>query len=123
VCTGILVLWDGPVWFQIALGTADPLALDGRLLILLLYVFVMSAIGLMIVFAPALVLLNGLSPLTAVKMSLIGNAKNVLPGLVCAVTFAPLFVVSVIPLGLGLLVTGPMMFIAIYAAYRDIFLE
>ena len=121
--TGILVLWDGPFWFQMILGTGDPQALEGRLLMLLLYILVVSAIGLAMVFAPALVLINGVSPVAAVKMSLVGNAKNVLPGLVCAVTFIPLLLVSVIPLGLGLLVTAPMMFITIYTAYRDIFLE
>ena len=121
--TLVMVMWDGPVWFRIVLGNADPQALEGRLLMFLAYGLITSALGLVILFAPALVMLNGVPPLAAIRMSLVGNAKNVLPGLVCAATFFPILVMSVIPLGLGLLVAVPLSFITIYTAYRDIFLE
>jgi hypothetical protein len=39
------------------------------------------------------------------------------------VLFAVILVASIIPLGLGLLVTIPMMLILFYAAYHDIFHE
>ena len=87
------------------------------------YSMVTSVLGLLIVFAPALVLLDGLQPLAALKASAVGVIKNLLPGILCAIVFAVLFVASIIPLALGLFVTVPMMMILFYAAYHDIFHE
>lgn len=72
-------------------------------------------------YAPALVALRGMSPLAAMKNSLSGASKNVLPFIVyCLVTFLFAIVAS-IPCGLGLLVFVPVTIASIYTGYRDVF--
>ena len=119
----VLAAIDGPAWLQIGIGYRDPALYEGRLLLLFAYSMVTSVLGLLIVFAPALVLLDGLQPLAAIKASVLGVIKNLLPGILCAIVFGVLFVASIIPLALGLFVTVPMMMIVVYAAYHDIFHE
>lgn len=119
----VLAAIDGPAWVQIGFGYRDPALYQGRLLLLFAYSMVTSVLGLLIVFAPALVLLDGLQPLAAMRASAVGVIKNLLPGILCAFVFAVLFVASIIPLALGLFVTVPMMLILFYAAYHDIFHE
>jgi uncharacterized membrane protein len=121
-CIGVFVLIDGSIWLEIAAGTGDPFALQGRLPLLFGYMVATILIGLFIAFAPILVVLNGLPPLAAMRMSFLGCLKNILPGLVCLITFVPILILSVLPLGLGLLITFPLLIITIYSAYRDIFL-
>jgi len=119
----MLVAVDGPSWGQIALGFRDPALFEGRLLMTLVYLTITGVLGLLVAFAPALVLLDGVRPLPAIRMSALGVVKNLLPGILCAFAFGVLFVASIIPLALGLFVTVPMMTITIYAAYHDIFHE
>jgi len=72
-------------------------------------------------FAPALVALDGVSALTAMKMSFMGCLKNILPFLLYGIVMFVLSVVAVIPVGLGLLVLFPVMLASMYTAYRDIY--
>jgi uncharacterized membrane protein len=117
----VFVVFDGPKWFNMAVGNADPTLFVG--VGIAVYMLVTLALGTAIAFAPALVQLNDVSALQAMRMSFIGCAKNVLPGTLFAVLFFLLMVVSMIPLGLGLLITIPMITTTFYSAYRDIFLE
>jgi hypothetical protein len=119
----VLTAIDGPSWARMALGYRDPAMFEGHLLLMFVYLTATSVLGALIVFAPALVLLDGLSPLAALRTSAMGAVKNLLPGILCTVLFAVILVASIIPLGLGLLVTIPMMLILFYAAYHDIFHE
>jgi hypothetical protein len=122
LCIGVFMLIGGSIWFGVATGSAEPHAVAGLGMMVLLYVLIMIVIGFAIVFAPALVFLNEVPPLSAIRMSILGSAKNFLPGLVSSIVFIPIFIVSMLPLGLGLLITVPLMFIIFYTAYRDIFL-
>jgi hypothetical protein len=72
-------------------------------------------------FAPALVMLEGLSATEAMKQSFVGCLKNVLPFLVYGLAALVLLILAIIPLGLGLLVVWPTLTAAIYVAYRDIY--
>ena len=72
-------------------------------------------------FAPALVVLNDMSAIAAMKLSFVACLRNLLPFLVYGLMLTVLFVIGSIPLGLGLLVVIPMMVASIYTAYRDIF--
>ncbi|WP_177420332.1 BPSS1780 family membrane protein [endosymbiont of Lamellibrachia barhami] len=94
--------------------------------ILLLFLLVMAlAIPLMMAywFAPALVVLDGMKAMDAMKLSIRGCLKNVLPFLVYGIVGMVLFILGVIPLGLGLLVVLPMMVASIYVSYRDIYFD
>ncbi|WP_206441547.1 BPSS1780 family membrane protein [Amphritea opalescens] len=74
-------------------------------------------------FAPALVALNGLSAITAMKMSFSACLKNMLPGLLYSIIAIILFTLGMIPIGLGLLVVIPMIAASMYTSYRDIFYQ
>lgn len=74
-------------------------------------------------FAPTLVVLGGIPAWDAMKLSFSGSLRNIVPFLVYGLLLMLLGVIALIPLGLGLLVFGPVVFASIYAAYRDIYLE
>ncbi len=80
------------------------------------------AYGMAIWFAPALVIMHGVAPFEAIKMSFSACLKNILPGIVFLLLMGILMFISALPLLLGLLVTGPMLFISYYTSYRDVFL-
>jgi uncharacterized membrane protein len=72
-------------------------------------------------FSPALVLLDGMGPMEAIRQSFHGSLKNMLPLSVYGLVALGLLFLGAIPLGLGLLVVWPILTAAIYAAYRDIY--
>ncbi|MTW19557.1 hypothetical protein GJ668_00445 [Allochromatium palmeri] len=72
-------------------------------------------------FAPALVALDAVPVMQALKLSFMGCLKNILPFLVFGLIALVLFFVGAIPLFLGWLVVVPVLTIAVYTAYRDIF--
>jgi uncharacterized membrane protein len=74
-------------------------------------------------FAPALVALNGLSAIEAMKTSFRGCLKNILPFLVYGLVALVAAIVASLPLLLGWLVLGPVLAATVYASYRDIFYE
>lgn len=77
--------------------------------------------GMAMWLAPALVVLKGVNPLDAVKLSLLGSLKNFLPYLVYSLLAMLLCVVGAIPIGLGLLIVIPMLICSSYLAYQAIF--
>ena len=72
-------------------------------------------------FAPALVALNGLQAVEAMKLSFSACLRNLLPFLVYSLIIGLLMIVAMIPLGLGLLVMIPTMTASLYTSYKDIF--
>ena len=72
-------------------------------------------------FAPALVALEGVSAVTAMKLSFVGCLKNVLPFLLYGVIGLVFFILGAIPFGLGLLIILPVMMASIYVSFRDIY--
>ncbi|MES9899712.1 MAG: BPSS1780 family membrane protein [Sedimenticola sp.] len=72
-------------------------------------------------FAPALIALEGMSAIAAMKLSFIGCVKNILPFLLYGVIMLIFMIIGSIPVGLGLLVVIPIMFASMYTAYRDIY--
>ena len=74
-------------------------------------------------FAPALVILHELSAIEAMRLSFVGCLRNTVPFLVYGVVGFLLAIGASIPLLLGWLVVGPMIFGSIYSGYKEIFLE
>ncbi len=72
-------------------------------------------------FAPALVLFHRMAPLDAVKASFGACLKNWLAFLVFGLLLSILLFFAALPLGLGFLVLIPVLFGALHASYRDIF--
>lgn len=84
---------------------------------------VMLPIAFATYLAPQLIVLNGQPAIEAMKMSLAGCAKNILPGIVFLICAMLMVFASMIPLLLGLLITMPIMAITSYTVYRDIFID
>ncbi|MES9846088.1 MAG: BPSS1780 family membrane protein, partial [Candidatus Sedimenticola sp. 6PFRAG5] len=74
-------------------------------------------------FAPALVALDGVSAVTAMKLSFLGCLKNILPFLVYGLATTVLGLLAAIPFFLGLLVFVPVITASIYTGYRDIYFD
>lgn len=72
-------------------------------------------------FAPALIVLNELSPVAALKASFNACLRNWIPFLTYGVVLLVLGIVAAIPAGLGYLVLIPVMIGSVYTSYRDIF--
>ena len=68
-----------------------------------------------------LIALNQASPLSAIRLSLVGCIKNLLPLILMMFLLGLLMIAAVIPLGLGLFVVLPMLFSCMYTSYHGIF--
>lgn len=73
-------------------------------------------------FAPALVYFNDMDAVAAMKASFSANLKNWLVLLVFGLIVLVLCFFAALPMGLGFLVLIPVMYGALYASYKDIFL-
>lgn len=75
-------------------------------------------------FVPMLVFFNQKSPMEALKASLYGSIRNILPFSVYSLIMQLIaFAVSVIPMNLGWIILLPIGLTSMYVAYRDIFSE
>jgi uncharacterized membrane protein len=72
-------------------------------------------------FAPALVVLNGETPVAALQKSFAASLRNVGAFLLYGIVYVGLAIVASIPFGLGWLVLGPMIVGSCYAGWRTIF--
>jgi uncharacterized membrane protein len=106
-------------------GNPDPSAfLSTKFWLAMLIGFVaMLPIAFATYLAPQLIVLHDQPAITAMKMSLAGCVKNILPGIVFFICAMLLLIASLIPLLLGLLITVPIMAITSYTVYRDIFVD
>lgn len=91
------------------------------LLLLIMLAFIIP-IAMMSIFSPILILFHDLEAWDAMKLSLKGCMRNILPFLLNGIMFGLLSIVGIITLGLGFFVIAPIMMICMYIAYRQIFL-
>ncbi len=89
----------------------------GLLVFLLLYLPLVMAVW----FAPALVVLRGIEPFDAMRLSFNGCLRNFVPFLVYSLIGVLLAIVATIPLMLGWLVLGPVTIASLYTSYCDIY--
>lgn len=93
------------------------MAMLGILVFLALIIPVMA----MYWFAVPLVLFRDIEPWQAMKTSLAGVLANLVPMLLYGVVTLVVFVIAVIPFGLGLLIAMPVFLIAWLISYQEIF--
>jgi uncharacterized membrane protein len=106
-------------------GSFDPTTFFSMkyLLVFLICLALMIPVGMATYLAPQLIVLHDQPAVIAMKMSLSATIKNILAGLVFGICGLLLVIASMIPLGLGLLISIPIMVITNYTVYRDIFVE
>jgi len=88
----------------------------------LVYMALFVPVLMAIWFAPALVVFHAVEPIPAVKLSFIACLRNIPAFLVYGLVGLIMLIAGAIPLLLGWLVVYPILMIAVYTAYRDIFL-
>jgi len=126
---GVLIVAFGVAVLSKLYQLQDPLsagaALGGMLLVVLVGVLLLTLLLLPLFmavwFAPALVVLRGLEPWAAMKLSFSGCLANVVPFLIYGLVGIGLAIVASVPLMLGWLVVGPLTIASIYTSYCDIF--
>jgi hypothetical protein len=106
-------------------GTFDPSVFFSvkYLLVILICLALILPVAFATYLAPQLIILHDQPAGVAMRMSLAATIKNILAGLVFGICAMLLLIVSTIPLGLGLLISIPIMVITNYTVYRDIFVE
>ena len=72
-------------------------------------------------FAPALVMLREMSPVEALRASLLASLRNWLPMLVYGLLMLVFAIVAMLPMMLGYLLLVPLVMTSVYVSYRDIF--
>jgi hypothetical protein len=102
-----------------ALGPAARMVLAAELIGLALYLPLLMLVW----FAPALIVLNHLDALTAMKYSFIGCVKNLVPYLIYGAIGLIASICATLPFLLGWFILTPLFIIGIYLAYKDIFLD
>lgn len=111
---GALLDYGNPRAFTSAAGA-------GILGLVLLVLIIATLGGMAFWFAPALVAIDGVEPVAAMKASFEACLANLGPLLVYGLVYIGLAIVASIPLGLGWLVLGPMMAGSCYASWRRVF--
>jgi hypothetical protein len=107
-------------------GKIDPAMFDGPMMAVAIgaIVIVCTLIFSAFIFAPYLIHEHeNLSAPAAMMMSFKACFKNIASGLIFFLVMIPLSFGATILLGLGWLILIPVSYLAIYAAYRDIFIE
>jgi len=73
------------------------------------------------IFSPALVMLAGIKPAIALKLSFSAALKNILPFTWFSLVLIPLILIASLPLLLGLIVLIPVLMISSYTMFNDVF--
>jgi uncharacterized membrane protein len=103
-------------------GVGTGIGLGGILVASVLSLLLGAPLLMAIWFAPALVYFNDMAPVAALKASFSANLKNWLVMLVFGLIVLVLCFFALLPMGLGFLVLMPVLYAALYASYKDIFL-
>lgn len=103
--------------------------LNSGILLALIFIFIVAILAFIplimtIWFAPALIVLHDIKPVQAMKMSIKGCLKNILPFLVFGIVGPIIAILGIVlTLGLGFLVLIPVGMITYYTSYRDVWTD
>lgn len=103
-------------------GAGGVLAAMGAGFLAVVVCFVLGAVlGMAFWFAPALVVLQDMPPIDALKASFAASLKNIVAFVLYVIVYIVAAIVASIPFGLGWIVLVPVLMLTIYTAYGDIF--
>lgn len=97
--------------------------LAGIWLSFLVAMLILLPLMMALFFAPALIVLNDKPVLEAMKLSFIACLRNILPFLLYGFAALIIYIIGMIPLGLGLLVVIPTLIASVYTSYKAIFIQ
>ena len=93
------------------------------LLALLVFLALIVPVAMAIWFAPALIALNGMTAVDAMKLSFKACWVNIIPFFVYGLILVGLSFLALLTLGLGYLVLLPVIYITYYTSYREVLTE
>lgn len=102
-------------------GAGMAAAMGTGALALLVTLALSFVLGMAFWFAPALVVFRNLSPVDALKTSFSASLKNIVAIVLFGVLYFIAAIVASIPFGIGWLLLLPLVMLAIYASYKDVF--
>ena len=120
----VFILGSSALFADSAGQELNNIALAPILLTLFLTFILMVPLFMALWFAPALIVLHDIKPLTAMKMSFKAGLANIIPMIVFVLILAiivPLFVV--VTLGFGILIVVSILVITYYTSYRDVWTD
>ena len=118
----IMMLAMGSLFMAAMSGDTAAIAEEGAMkmaLGVLIALALMIPLYMAVWFAPCLILFGDKGVFTAMKMSFVGCLKNIIPFFIYGIVMTLLILVASIPLGLGLLVVGPMIFASIFISFKE----
>lgn len=80
-----------------------------------------ALVGIALWFAPALVIFQHMAPVDALKTSFAASLKNIVAFLVFGALYIVAAILASIPFGLGWIVLVPVLMLAMYVSYKDVF--
>ncbi len=108
-------------------GDVDPVQLVKLLQVLMVILLGSLALSIPLFmavwFAPALVIINEIPPIEAVKLSFFACLRNMVPFLSYGIISMMALIIAAIPLGLGMFIVMPIIFASIYTSYKSIFID
>ena len=123
----LMFLFPGGTALLQQLETVDPNAIQQSAILFLLLSLIGLALYLPLLmafwFAPALVVLNDVTPIDAMKLSFSGCLVNILPFTLYGLVGLVLSILAVIPFLLGLFILCPMITASVYISWKEIFAE
>jgi len=102
-------------------GPGVGVAIGGFIVAMLVMLALLVPLLMAVWFAPALVVFRDVAPLDAMKTSFSACLKNIVPFIVYGVILFVLYVIALIPFGLGMLIMLPVTMGSVYASYAEIF--
>lgn len=130
ICMIPLFIAMGSMMFSMMAGSMDTygamhnISLGGIFLGYLLTMLLLVPLYMALWFAPALVVLHDIEPVTALKKSFEASKRNIVPfcvyGLVCVLLLPILILLT---LGLSVFLVLPVMLLTYYTSYRDVWTD
>jgi uncharacterized membrane protein len=124
----VIFLTVGMVFLGVLMGqspnpgaTLEPGFWLSALMMLMIVIGLFIPVTMAVWFAPALVALDNVEPVKALKWSFFACLKNMWPFLVYGLLMLVLGIVASIPFFLGWLLLGPVIIASVYTSYRDLF--
>lgn len=123
---GVMAITLGSLFMAVFTGDTSSVSADDAMkmvLGMLIALALLLPLYMAAWFAPCLILFGDKGVFTAMKLSFVACLKNFVPFLLYGIVMMFLVFVASIPLGLGMLVVGPMIFASVFIGFKEIFID
>lgn len=89
--------------------------------VLMVGIIVLTLAMFSVAHAPCLIVFQGMAPKQAFKTAILAMVRNWKPMTLYGIVLLGLYILAIIPAGLGLLILWPLTLVSTYTSYKDIF--